>query len=286
MLSPPERRIRLEVDDVTVVVDLDEGARGVEWTVTGHQLLGHYGDDAIEHGMYPMAPWAGRIRDNSVEWNGHSHALPVTHEPWAIHGTALAQPASVLELTQDRQEARLVARIGEHPGWPWPMAIDVEWHLRPRQLTTSITVHALDEPFPAVVGWHPWFRRQLDVGAPLELSMRASERLVRGADHLPTSEVVPYAAEDGPFDDAFRVPDGRATVSWPGVLAIDIASDSDWYVVFDELASYVCVEPQSGPPDGLRAGDGSRGNWGGPAIASPGDPRVLTTTWTLRDLSR
>ncbi len=87
-----------------------------------------------------------------------------------------------------------MARIEEHPGWPWPMAVDIAWHLRPRELTTTITVHALDEPFPAVVGWHPWFRRQLDSGGPLELSMAASERLVRGTDHLPTGDAVPYDA--------------------------------------------------------------------------------------------
>ncbi len=277
--------VHLAVDDVTVVVDLDEGARAIQWTVAGHELLGFYGDDPIEHGMYPMAPWAGRIRGNAVQWNDEEHALPVTHEPWAIHGTALAQPATVLESTQDVHEARLVARIEEHPGWPWPMAVDIEWHLRARTLTTTITVHALADPFPAVVGWHPWFRRQLDSGGPLQLSIRASERLVRGDDHLPTGEVVPYDPGDGPFDDAFRVPDGCATVSWPEALAVDIASDSDWYVVFDELPSFVCVEPQSGPPDGLRAGDSGM-NWGGPAIASPGSPHVLTTTWTMRDLAR
>ena len=157
------------------------------------------------------------------------------------------------------------------------MAVDVEWQLRPRELTTTITVHALVEPFPAVVGWHPWFRRRLDSGGPLELTMQASERLVRGDDHLPTGEAVPYDAADGPFDDAFRVPDGRATVRWPGVLAIDIASDSDWYVVFDELASFVCVEPQSGPPDGLRV---SRGRVPGPSARADhdvGDARPVST---------
>lgn len=286
MPSPPDPLVRLASGDVVIVVDLAEGARAVSWTVAGHELLSHHGDHPIEHGMYPMAPWAGRIRGNTVTWNAREHSLPVTHDPWAIHGTALAQSAAVLELSQHAEEARLVARIEEHPGWPWPMAVDIAWHLRPRELTTTITVHALVEPFPAVVGWHPWFRRSLDAGGPLELSMRATERLVRGADHLPTGEAVAYDAGAGPFDDAFRVPDGRATVAWPGVLAVDIASDSDWYVVFDELASHVCVEPQSGPPDGLRAGDGSRGGWTGPAVASPGRPHVLTTTWSMRALPR
>jgi galactose mutarotase-like enzyme len=278
MPSPPERLVRLAVGDVVVLVDLEAGARAVSWTVAGHELLGQYGEHPVEHGMYPMAPWAGRVRDNSVEWNGHAHALPVTRDQWALHGTALAQPATVLDETTEAEEARLVARIEEHPGWPWPMAIDVEWELRPRALTTTVTVHALVEPFPVVVGWHPWFRRRLDAGEPLEWTLGATERLVRGADHLPTGEAVPYAPTDGPFDDAFVVPDGGASVRWPGVLAIDISTDGGWYVVFDELASYVCVEPQSGPPDGLRPGHGSR-----PAVAAPGSPHVMTTTWLLRD---
>lgn len=263
--------------DVAVVVDLDAGARATEWIVAGHELLGRYGEHPVEHGMYPMAPWAGRIRDNTVEWNGHRHDLPVTRDTWALHGTALGQAAAVLDWSSEPDDARLVARIEDHPGWPWPTAIDIEWQLRPRVLTASITVHALVEPFPAVVGWHPWFRRQLDAGGPLAWGLEATERLVRGEDHLPTGARVPYSAADGPFDDAFVVPDGRGSVRWPGLLAIDIASDGGWYVVFDELASFACVEPQSGPPDGLREDSG-------PAIVFPGSPHTLTTTWSMRDL--
>ena len=148
------------------------------------------------------------------------------------------------------------------------MAIDIEWHLRPRELTTTITVHAAGRAVPGGRGVASL------VPSPARLAgTRSSCRCRRpsswcaATDHLPTGEVVPYDAGSGPFDDAFRVPGGRVTVSWPGALAIDVASDSDWYVVFDELASYVCVEPQSGPPDGLHA----LGRvWDGPGIASPG----------------
>jgi hypothetical protein len=48
---PPDRLVRLAVDDVTVVVDLDAGVRATQWTVGGQELLGHYGDHPIEHGM-------------------------------------------------------------------------------------------------------------------------------------------------------------------------------------------------------------------------------------------
>jgi len=159
---------RLSVGDVVLDVDLALGARAVEWTVGDLSLLGHRSADPVEHGMYPMAPWAGRLRGNGLDWAGRRHDLPLTYPPWALHGTALRQPATVIDSGARDESARLVARIVDHPGWPWPMAIDVGWALRARTLTATITVHALIEPFPAVVGWHPWFRRQLGRGGPLE----------------------------------------------------------------------------------------------------------------------
>ena len=197
---------------MSVVVDLDEGARAQSWSVDGVEVLAVHGTDPVQHGMYPMAPWAGRLRDNRVRWAGTEYPLPITSPPWALHGTALARPAEVLEWEADADEARLVTRIAAHPGWPWAMSVDVTWILSQRVLTTEIAVHALAESFPAVVGWHPWFRRELGVGGPLEWSMPATARLVRGDDHLPTGELAPFDASDGPFDDAFVVPDGTARV--------------------------------------------------------------------------
>ncbi len=175
------------------------------------------------------------------------------------------------------------------------MAIDVGWELRAHALTTTITVHALVEPFPAVVGWHPWFRRRLDRGEPMEWSVDATGQLERGEDHLPTGRMLAFDAAAGPFDDAFEVPDGRASAVWPGALALDVESDGGWYVIYDELSAFVCLEPQSGPPDGLSgaahegasathegASAGAKG-WA-PAIAAPGRPHRLTTTWTMRPL--
>jgi len=278
MPSPPEAPVRLEAGDVAVTVDLQAGARAVSWTVDGVELLAHHADDPVEHGMYPMAPWAGRLRDNAVAWAGSSHDLPVTYAPWALHGTALRQAAVVVDHEVTSDLARLVARIDTHPGWPWPMSVDIEWSLAPTVLTTVISVQALADPFPVVTGWHPWFRRVVG-GASAEWSLDADALLERGDDHLPTGRMGAVDLSDGPFDDAFRVPDGRAVISWPGVVAIDIASDHQWFVVFDELPDALCVEPQSGPPDGLRVGPA-----GAPQVAAPGRPHVLRTTWAMRGL--
>jgi aldose 1-epimerase len=270
------RIVRLAVGDVTLDVDLDEGARAVSWAVAGHELLAHHGDDPVEHGMYPMAPWAGRLRGNEVTWGGRTHPLPETYGPWALHGTVYARPATVVREEHAADEAVLVVRFDEHPGWPWSTRVDVEWRLRARTLTTCITVHAEQESMPGVVGWHPWFRRDIGVGGSLEWSLDATARLVRGDDHLPTGALADYDPADGPFDDAFVA--ASAQVRWPGALRIDIASDGGWFVVFDELAGSVCIEPQSGPPDGLHEQAGHA-----PRVASPGEPLVLTSTWTISD---
>lgn len=271
-----ERQVALVVGDVRLVIDLNAGARAVSWRVGDHELLAHHADAPVQYGMYPMAPWAGRLRDNCVSHGGVTRALPVTHDSWALHGTVLSQPGAAVVHEQSAEEVRLLVRFDTHRAWPWAAVVDVEWVLRPRVLTTRISVQAGADAFPAVVGWHPWFRRELGDGRSLEWTLDASARLVRGDDHLPTGERVAYDPAEGPFDDAFVAT--CATVRWPGALRIDIASDGDWFVLFDELPDAVCVEPQSGPPDGLSPHPGYE-----PRIASAGRPVVLTTTWSISD---
>jgi galactose mutarotase-like enzyme len=275
---PPRPDHVLAVGDVHLAIDLDEGGRAAHWDVDGLSLLAHHGDSPVEHGMYPMAPWAGRLRDNSVGRNGQQHRLAASYGPWALHGLAVSAPAEVLEAEQSTDLSRLALRLDHRSGWPWPMAIDLVWELRPRVLTTTIVVHAFEVEFPAVVGWHPWFTRQLGAGAPLEWWVDAAEMAERGDDHLPTGRLLPAADAVGPFDDAFLAPTGRASVRWPGALTIDITNDAPWFVVFDELPDAACVEPQSGPPNGVNDGLGR-------AIptAAPGRPHTLVTTWEVRD---
>ncbi len=269
----------LTAGDVRVAIDLDQGARATAWSVGDLDLLSGRSADPVEHGMYPMAPWAGRLRDNAVRHGGAVHPLPATYREWALHGTLLAEPAAIVEEGAGDDACWLVARSTARGAWPWPLHVDLSWHLTPDVLTTVITVVAESEPFPAVVGWHPWFARRLWRGGDLEWSLSASGRLVRGADHLPTGDLAPYDPSDGPFDDAFVVPDGRAELRWPGALTLQVACDAGWFVVFDELPDHVCIEPQSGPPDGVNDGYGSP-----VTLASPGSPHRLVTTWTmLRD---
>ncbi|MDP1879186.1 MAG: hypothetical protein Q8M17_16680 [Actinomycetota bacterium] len=269
----------LTVGPMAVVVDAAVGGRIARWEAGGLSLLAAYGDDPVEYGMYPMAPWAGRLRDNTVISEADAVVLPVTYEAWALHGLVLSGPLEVVEHRQSDASATLLLRRSGFPDWPWPMTVELRYLLEGTTLTTTITVIASVMPFPAVVGWHPWFRRDLGVGERLVWDADATEVAVRGADYLPTGERVPFSTAYGPFDDALVVPDGRMRLTWPGALAVDVQSDGSWFVVFDQLPMATCIEPQSGPPNGVNDGLGAP-----VPMAVPGRPHTQVTRWTVRDL--
>jgi aldose 1-epimerase len=273
---PPRPEVRLVAGDIELVIDLEAGARATRWTVGGLSLLTGNGTDPVEYGMYPMAPWAGRLRGNATTVDGGSREFPVTYSEWALHGTALAQTADIIELVTETDRSMLIARIADHPGWPWPIEVEIVWEVRAGCVRTEIHVAATDHVVPVVVGWHPWFRRQLTRGEPMEWSLSATGMAERGSDYLPTGRLLDYDETSGPFDDAFFVPTGQAHLRWPGALVMDIHNDSDWFVVFDQLPNAVCIEPQSGPPNGL-----NEGITGPVRIAEPGQAHSMVTTWTV-----
>lgn len=263
-----------------IVLDPRAGGRATSWQVRGMELLHVQGPHAVEHGMYAMAPWAGRLRGNAVVTDHGAVDLPVTYGAWALHGTVLDRPARVERVYQEGDRAEAVLVSDTHAEWPWPMTVRMRWVLEPERLTTRIEVEAPAEPFPVTVGWHPWFRRRLqDVGPDTDarVTMDAVAMLMRDDSGLPalSADVIP----DGPFDDAFLVPSGRARIEWRGEVAIDIESEGRWFVLYDERDECVCLEPQSGPPDGLVGHP-----WHDVALAKPGAPVAQGVTWWVRDL--
>jgi aldose 1-epimerase len=254
----------LAAGDARVEVDLADGARVASWRVADLELVGARDPGPVGHGMFLMAPWPGRVRGNEVRHDGVPHPLAPNFEGWAIHGTVLDRPADIVEATSSCVET--VTPLG--PGWPWPGQVRHSWCLSTTALRTEIAVESTQAVFPAEVGWHPWFRRRLGRGDDVLVDLAADAVLERGADQLPTGKVV-EPDQPGPFDDAFHVPTGGASLTWPGALTLAVASDCEWFVLFDELADWVCLEPQSAPPDGLTGG----------FLVRPGRPRTSAATW-------
>ena len=271
-------RITLQSGQAEVVLDPGAGGRLAALRVDGLDLLLTEGWGPIAWGCYPMAPWAGRLRDGVLRWAGEVHRLPTDLlPPHAIHGTLVEAAWDVVEVGV--ATATLAANL--RPPWPLGGRVIHRILLSPGALRADLEVHAGDRPMPAIVGWHPWFPRLLRsrdglvVGRPIELDLPAGGMLRRGADALPTGEVV-RPIPPGPWDDCFVDLGGSPRVRWPGALEVTISSEAPFWVVYTEREEAICVEPQTGPPNGLATGEH--------AVVEPGRPLAATMTLGWRRL--
>ena len=256
--------------DARVVVQPDNGGRISSFTVGDLELLRTPDDDpgGTHWGAFVMAPWAGRTRRGRFTFDDAVERLPRNAGEHAIHGTVRDQPWTVQWL--DAHAVQVTCPFGTT--WPWPGYAAHTITVLPDHVELELALHADAVPMPAVGGWHPWWRRQLDRGDAVEIELPASAMLHRDGEGIATPErIAPIPA--GPWDDCFTGLSGPPVLHWGGVLDLVIESDCDWVVVYDEPADAVCVEPQSGPPDALNHD---------PAVARPGRPVVVHSSWRWR----
>jgi aldose 1-epimerase len=267
---PMNRPLTLHSGRAAAVLDPDAGGRIASLRIDGLEMLVTEGAGPLRWGCYPMVPWAGRLREGVLRWRGEEHRLPTDIlPPHAIHGTLIETAWDVEDAGPDA--ATLAAGLA--PPWPWGGRAVHRVTLTPEGLHAKLEVHAGNRPMPAIVGWHPWFARVLRdpagaaVGEPVVVDLDAGGMLRRGPDGLPDGTVVrPIPPE--PWDDCFIDLAGAPGVHWPGGLAVRIESDVHCWVVYTEHPSGVCVEPQTGPPDGLNSGEH--------ALVEPGTPFVAS----------
>ncbi|MBA0339231.1 aldose epimerase [Stenotrophomonas maltophilia] len=208
--------------------------QGVEWLVDAQQA----GPAAIAWGCYPMVPWAGRIRRGQFHFDGRPHRLPLNFDGHAIHGVGFSRPWRIDRL--DAAAARLSLELPSDGYWPFGGAAVLDLQLQAHSLQMDLSVQAGGQAMPAVLGWHPWFRKpERLLFSPRSMYPRDRE----GIATLPRVEPT-----TGPWDDCF-IADGDVTLIREG-QHLRLRSDHDHWVVYDGTPHATCVEPQSGPPDG------------------------------------
>lgn len=253
--------ITLTSGDATAVVHAD-GGRLASLRVGDTELLVTEGPRPTRWGSFPMVPWCGRLRDARLRFDGLTYDFPATSPPHANHGFG---HLSEWERTGD---AELTLPLAD----PWPFGGKVvqRFELADAELTVHIEVHAGDRPMPAMAGWHPWFRRELGIGAPAELVLDGGRVYAVADDGIPTGELV--APPPGPWDACFVGFGADPVIRWPGALALTLSSSFDHWVVFTEPEHALCVEPESGAPD-----EPNRS----PRVVEPGAPLVgrMTLRW-------
>ena len=248
--------------DADLIVDLDAGGRLASLRVGGHELLVTAGRSPVEWGFYPMAPYAGRVRDGRFTFQGERYELPREDDGHALHGTVYLR-----EWEQDG-DTTFVTDLG--PAWPFPGYVRHDIRLGDHSVELRLEVHATEGPMPASCGWHPWFRRHI-ADARAQLDFRPGFMLRRDEHGIATRE--PATVPEGPWDDCFGGVEAAPTLQWPGYVLLSLATDSPWWVVYDERDHALCLEPQTAPPDTLNHD---------PFIVKPGEPLVASARlkWT------
>jgi aldose 1-epimerase len=253
--------MELVADGVVARVDLEAGGRLASLQVHGHELLvtdrsaGVYG-----WGCYPMVPWAGRVRRGRFRFEDRDVTLPLGMPPHSIHGIGVQRPWKQTGPTGSE-------RALDDP-WPFGGRAVQTLDLTDGRLRMELTVEA-ERAMPAMVGWHPWFRRRLGAGDPLTLDFAPDAMLVRDDDGIPTGPTV--APPRGPWDDCFTGVRQPVELAWGDELSVELRSSCSHWVVYTEPDDAACVEPQSGPPDAF--------NWA-PQIVTPDAP--LTHWFEIR----
>ncbi|HYI21348.1 MAG TPA: hypothetical protein VEX62_01810 [Candidatus Limnocylindrales bacterium] len=261
-LDQPLRTIhRLEGETVEVEVLPTIGARLHRLRVFGHDLMrtpddiSTHLDDPFYWGGYHMLPWTNRIAARpTLVGSGTVDLAANFKDGTAIHGLHYATPWDI-----DEVGSYSVSGGGNESGWPWPYTGRVEIRVegssvRVRHAVTNLS----DEPMPAGVGIHPWFRTPVEVRVPARVAIASNTDAQ--APHEPLSADldfrVPRELPTG-LDAAWTDVDQPCVeLRWPHLdISAELrASAPTVYVVAarPDNVDAVAVEPQTHAPWGLR----------------------------------
>lgn len=256
--------LELSAGQASVVIDAEDGGRLASFVINGYEMLYKALPGPTGHGSYVMAPYAGRIRNGQFTHKDTAVQLPLNLPPHAAHGLALDRPWTVLE--HDDTEAVLTCDFDGR--WPFGGRVVQYIRVEPERLVQKVSVEADQRSFPASVGWHPWFARRLNPSPPAQIILDAPAMLRRDADHITTTQRM--RPLPGPWDDCFVDVHWPVSLSWPGVMRLDISADTNYVVVFDQGEVAICVEPQTAPPNSHNTS---------PLVVRPGRPLRARTDW-------
>jgi aldose 1-epimerase len=230
-----------------VVVDPDDGGRIISMIIDGFEILRDEKFNAAKsifgYGCFPMAPYAGRIRHGQFEFNNQNHQLELADPPHAIHGTVINQAWQVLKRSENQIE--LATPISN--GWPYRGEVIQSFELLESKLILKMKLTA-HEPMPAWIGFHPWFRKDIN-GSQLTLTTNFEQMYVRDCADITTNSI--SAPKPPPWDDCFIGADTDVQLNWDSLLTLKLRSNFPYWVIYSDPADAICVEPQTAPPNAI-----------------------------------
>lgn len=282
--GPRGPKVVLSRGELNAVIYPEDGCRLASLQAFGYELLRQWNPQrrAFQYGSFPMIPWVGRMGGAELKFEGKSYALPMNKAPHALHGMACFGPWQIVETSGN---IALFSLELKKP-WPWAGKVIQRFELSDNALLISLTVETAGERFPAAAGWHPWFVKwtgdadyvtQAPIGnseEQLQITFNADWQEEPGNDELPTGQRI--TPQPGPWDDCFGFNGGMSSsLLWPGKLRLNMSSAASSMVIFDKQPDAACVEPLSGPPNGVNTA---------PTIVTKDKPLLIETKWQFEQI--
>jgi aldose 1-epimerase len=268
-------------DQRAVVVEVGGGLR--TYTSDGRDVLdGFRPDEQAPSGRgQVLVPWPNRLQDGSYEFDGRRHRLPLTEPELsnAIHGLVRWAEWRVGE----RDACRVVMEHVVHPqpGYPFTLAVDIEYALSDTGLSVQTTARNLGAAAcPYGCGHHPYLTvgtenvDTIELQAPGRRVLLSDERdLPAGSEPVTGTEydfragrTIGSTTLDNAFTDLERGEDGLAHVrirdpdsSAAATLWMDEAYSHVMLFTGDSQPDVnrrsLAVEPMTCPPNAFRTGD-------------------------------
>ncbi len=192
------------------------------------------------------------------EFQGRGYALG---DGRTVHGLVAERNWQVVG-TPTSSSVTLAVPIGpDFPGgWPFDGLIRQAIRVGGTGLLMRLEVHCLDRPMPAIAVFHPWFRRRLGVDRAATVNFSPGRRIIfRDGGHRATPDLGPR-----PWDDLFVDLAGPPSIRGPTVTMM---SNAPIWVYYERMPQGFCIEPWTGPFNGLST------PWA--SVVSPGNPLVL-----------
>jgi aldose 1-epimerase len=263
------------------VVEVGAGVRS--YFAGGRELLDGYGaDEMCTSGRgQVLVPWPNRIEDGRYEFDGRSHQLALT-EPTAanaIHGLVRWARWSVAD--QEPRRVVLEHLVHPQPGYPFAVALSVEYTLSETGLSVRKTATNVgSEPCPYGAGAHPYLTVGTDTVDSASLKAPGSAVLQSDERGIPTGRAAVEDTEydfrrermigattlDHCFTDLERDDDGLARVVLRdprGASGLTLWMDEAYgYLMLftgdplpDVARRSLAVEPMTCPPNAFRTGE-------------------------------
>ena len=213
-----------------------------------------------------MLPWANRIRDGLLRFQGQSWQLQTTKDDGtARHGDVRKRAWQVLESSETHIRLHLESKDYEDFNFPFALAAELEFRLDEADFIWVVTLINQDTmPFPAGFGFHPYFLRLADNMPLLQVPCEQQFELVK---NLAESAPVPIKPEldfrearpvgdDLKFDDllthrARNEPVRLIYEAWQTEIQMHIDPLYRHIILFSAEDGSLAVEPQTNANDGF-----------------------------------